>query len=181
MTIPQNRHFLEEFPGCSGPVYIFGAGPVSQQLVPIVAAAGFYTVVFDIQPELANRDKFPLAHQIILLESFEQVFSELEINIQSYLVIATVEHLYDKVVLTQALQSQAGYIGMVCSRRDRNALYQTLVREGITLDELERVHSPIGLFIGAKSPVEIAVSIAAELIKDRAERTSKTPSPPASI
>ncbi len=170
MTLLQHRNFLEDFPGCSGPVYIFGAGAVPQQLVPITVAAGFYTVVLDDQPDLANRDNFPLAHRVILLESFEQALSGLEINAQSYLVIATPEHRCDKTVLTQALRSQAGYIGMVCSRRDRNALYQTLVGEEFTLDELERVHSPIGLSIGARLPAEIAVSIAAELIKVRAER-----------
>lgn len=172
MTILQNHNSLADSQGYSGLVYIFGAGEVPQQLVPLAAALGFYTVVLDEQPDLANRDKFPLAHRITLLESFEQALTGLEIDDRSYLVIATPEHNYDKTVLTQALRSQAGYIGMVRSRRDRNALYQTLIREGFTFDELERVHSPIGLSIRARLPAEIAVSIAAELVKVRAERNS---------
>jgi len=151
----------------AAPLYIFGAGAVAEQLVPIAVAAGFYTVVLD---EQLNPDKFEAAHQLIQLEAFEQALTGLDISPQSYLVIATPEHAHDQTVLTQALQSQAGYIGMMRSRRDRNVLYQTLVREGFTFDSLERVHSPIGLAIGAKMPAEIAVSIAAELIKTRAER-----------
>lgn len=171
MTMLQNHTFQEDSPDCSR-VYIFGAGPVPQQLVPIAVAAGFYTVVLDEQLDLVTPERFPLAHQIIPLESFEQALSGLEINAQSYLVIATPDHNHDKTVLTQALRSQAGYIGMVRSKRDRNALYQTLIQEGFTLDELERVHSPIGLAIRAKLPAEIAVSITAELIKVRAEQNN---------
>ncbi len=160
-TIPLKQHDM---------IYVFGAGPVSQRLVSLAATVGFRAVVLDIQAELADRERFPAAGRVVVLASFEQVLAGLEIDPTCYLVIATPEHAHDKTVLIQALRTEAGYIGLLCSKPDRNALYETLVREGFTLDDLARVHSPIGLPIGSKSPEEIAVSIVAELIQVRAER-----------
>jgi xanthine dehydrogenase accessory factor len=75
--------------------------------------------------------------------------------------------MHDKIVLAQALKTKAGYIGMIGSSRKRNIIYEKLLEEGFTEKELSRVHSPIGLDIGADTPEEIAVSIVAELIKVR--------------
>ncbi|RLF58866.1 MAG: XdhC/CoxI family protein, partial [Thermoplasmata archaeon] len=75
---------------------------------------------------------------------------------------------FDKEVLAQALRTNARYVGMIGSRRKRDIIYQRLLEEGFTLEDLARVHSPIGLSIGAETPAEIAVSIVAELIQERA-------------
>ncbi len=153
-----------------GQLYLFGAGHVSQKLAPLAATVGFSVVVLDDRPEFANPDRFSMAEKIMVLESFEQALAGLEINPDSYLIIVTRGHLHDKTVLAQALQTEAGYIGMIGSKRKRNTIYEALVREGVSLDSLERVYSPLGLAIGAESPEEIAVSILAELIKVRAGR-----------
>jgi len=71
------------------------------------------------------------------------------------------------VTLEQALKTRAGYIGMISSRQKRESVFQTLLTKGATRKQLERVHSPIGIDIGSETPEEIAVSIAAELIKVR--------------
>ena len=90
-----------------------------------------------------------------------------EIHDLSYLVIVTRGHMHDKNVLAQALKTKAGYIGMIGSSRKRNIIYEKLLEEGFTQEDLSRVHSPIGLDIGAETPEEIAVSIVAEMIKVR--------------
>ena len=82
-------------------------------------------------------------------------------------MIVTRGHAHDKTVLGQALATKAGYIGMIGSRRKRDAVYEALLK-GFTRADVERVHSPIGLDIGAETPEEIAVSIVAELIRARA-------------
>jgi xanthine dehydrogenase accessory factor len=95
---------------------------------------------------------------------------DLNIDENSYLVIVTRGHLHDKVVLTQALRSEAGYIGMIGSRRKRDKTYEVLLQEGFVKRDLDRVYSPIGTDIKAETPEELAVSIVGELIKVRAER-----------
>ena len=92
----------------------------------------------------------------------------LPVDESSFLVIVTRGHMHDKTVLAQALKTKAKYIGMIGSSRKRKLIYEKLMDEGFSEEDLLRVHSPIGLEIGAETPVEIAVSIVAELIKVRA-------------
>ena len=88
----------------------------------------------------------------------------------TFVVIVTRGHRFDKEVLAGTLRTGAAYIGMIGSRRKRNAIYAALKKEGFSDTDLARVHCPIGLSIGAESPEEIAVSIVAELIAHRAEK-----------
>jgi len=150
--------------------FIFGAGHISQELAPLTRLVGFRTVVLDDRKDFANRERFPTADQVIVPDSFEWVMNELEIGDDSYLIIVTRGHAHDRTVLRQALGTNAGYIGMIGSRRKRNLVYDNLHREGFSRSEFDRVCSPVGLDIGAETPEEIAVSIVAELIKVRAEK-----------
>lgn len=78
-------------------------------------------------------------------------------------------HLHDKTVLEQSLRTNAGYIGMIGSKRKQRLVYDELLEKGFCEDDLKRVHNPIGLDIAAETPEEIAVSIVAELIEVRAQ------------
>ena len=166
----QGKEYLVEALCHEGTVYIFGAGHVSQQLAPLATLVGFSTVVLDDRQEFANRERFPKAAEVIVLDSFERALEGLEINADSYLVLVTRGHAHDHTVLRLALSTKAGYIGMIGSRRKRDAVYATLAKEGFTQQDFDRVFSPIGLAIGAETPEEIAVSIVAELIQVRAEK-----------
>ncbi|HET6461771.1 MAG TPA: XdhC family protein [Syntrophales bacterium] len=163
----EDQRFFIEPTFVPGTVFIFGAGHVSQQVAEIASLVKFRTVVLDDREKFANSQRFPKVDQIVVLTSFEKAFADLEIDSDSYVVIVTRGHLHDKTVLEQALRTKAGYIGMIGSRRKRDILYQTLLSEGFTQDDIDRVHCPIGLNIGGDSPEEIAVSIVAELIKVR--------------
>ena len=164
------RQWLVEPLDVSGTVVLFGGGHVSQQIAPLAARVGFRTWVVDDRAEFASRERFPEADEIVPVESFEGALEGLEIGEDSYLVIVTRGHLHDKTVLAQALRTNAKYIGMIGSIRKRNAIYDALRAEGFTEADLSRVHSPIGLRIGAETPEEIAVSIVGELIQCRAGR-----------
>jgi xanthine dehydrogenase accessory factor len=129
----------------------------------------FFTVVLDDRKEFANRQRFTDADEIVVLPSFETAFESHLFDPDSYIVIVTRGHSHDKTVLAQALQTNAGYIGMIGSRRKRNIIYRKLLDENFSQADIDRVHSPIGLKIGAETPEEIAVSIVAELIQKRAE------------
>jgi xanthine dehydrogenase accessory factor len=166
----QGKEYLVE-PLChAGTVYIFGAGHVSQQLAPLSTLVGFSTAVLDDRQEFANRERFPGADEVVVLDTFERAMEGLEINGDSYLVLVTRGHAHDHTVLRQALKTKAGYIGMIGSRRKRDAVYAAMAKEGFGQQDFDRVFSPIGLDIGAETPEEIAVSIVAELIKIRAEK-----------
>ena len=153
-------------------LYIFGAGHVSQQLALLAETVDFQTVILDDRDEFANRDRFPKADVIIVLESFEECFKDIELDGDSYVVIVTRGHQHDKTVLAQALRTGAGYIGMMGSHRKRDELLKVLQQEGFSKEALERVHCPIGLDIKAATTGEIAVSIVAELIQTRAQAIS---------
>ena len=164
----EKEKFLLEPVFVPGTVYLFGAGHVSQQVAVITKMTEFQTVVMDDRSEFANRERFPMADDIIVIGSFEQALAGLDIDADSFVVILTRGHSHDKTVLAQALRTKAGYIGMIGSHRKRDAIYNALLNEGFTEEDLKRVYSPIGLDIAAETPEEIAVSIAGELIEVRA-------------
>lgn len=164
----EDRSFIVEPIRTTGVVYLFGAGHVSQQIAKLTDMVGFVTVVIDDRPAFANRERFPQS-EVMVVEHFE-CMPELAIDQDSYLVIVTRGHLHDQTVLEQALQTNAGYIGMIGSKKKRDNLFKSLQEKGVNSANLQRVYSPIGIDIYAETPEEIAVSIAAELIKARAER-----------
>ncbi len=166
----ESRFFIEPL-SMDGTVYIFGAGHVSQQLAPLAKLVGFETIVLDDRREFANRERFDSADGIIVLDSYERAMEGLDIDEESYLVLVTRGHAHDKTVLGLALRTNAGYIGMIGSRKKRDAVYEALLEEGFSREEFERVRSPIGINIKAETPEEIAVSIVAELIEARAKKT----------
>jgi xanthine dehydrogenase accessory factor len=127
-------------------------------------------VVIDDRREFANVERFPAADEIAVVDSFGECFSGLTVGRSAYVVIVTRGHGHDQVVLSRALGTPARYIGMIASRRKREIIFGSLMQEGFHGEALARVHSPIGLDIGARTPAEIAVSIAAELIAVRAGR-----------
>jgi len=99
--------------------------------------------------------------------SYEEAFEKIKPNASSYLVIVTRGHRDDMRVLGWAVGTEARYIGMIGSKRKVLSVYQALEREGISAGKFDKVHAPVGLEIGALTPNEIAISIAAELIAVR--------------
>ncbi|MEF2144766.1 MAG: XdhC family protein [Desulfovibrionaceae bacterium] len=150
------------------PLLLFGAGHVSQATARIGAMAGFRTVVLDDRAEFANASRFPDVDQIVVLDSLDNALVGQEVGENAFLVIMTRGHVHDKTVLAQALRTPARYVGMIGSRKKREAVYASLRKEGVADAAIARCHCPIGLEIGAQSPEEIAVSILAELIAVRA-------------
>jgi xanthine dehydrogenase accessory factor len=145
-------------------VIIAGAGHVGLKLAALCDRVGFATIIMDDRPDFASRDRFPESEIVIPQAFFENCFAGLSISRKDRIVIVTRGHEHDRSVLFQAIGSGAGYIGMIGSRRKRDAIYESLRKDGIGGEDLARVHCPIGLDIGAQTPAEIAVSIVAELI-----------------
>lgn len=145
---------------------IFGGGHISQSLAAMGSMIGFQVTVLDDRPLFANRERFPTARQV-LCKPFEEAVLEVPITRASYVVIVTRGHRSDETCLRGVLHSPAGYIGMIGSRRRVGGVMSRLVEDGEPAHLVRRVHSPIGLDIGAQTPEEIAVSILAEIINVR--------------
>ena len=163
------QRFLVEPLRQLGTVYIFGAGHVSQQIAPLCVSVGFRAVVLDDRADYANRERFAPPTELVVLQSFKHL-PDLPIDENSYLVIITRGHMFDKTVLEQVLRSNAAYIGMIGSRSKRDQVFADLISQGYGEEELLRVFAPIGTDIGAETPEELAISIVGELIKVRAKR-----------
>ncbi|MDP3479495.1 MAG: XdhC family protein [Desulfoprunum sp.] len=149
-----------------GRVHLAGAGHVALATARIAAFVGFEVVVMDDRQEFANTDRYPEAREVRVLDSFAACLNDL--GPDDYVIIVTRGHLHDREVLAQALRTGSGYIGMIGSRKKREAVYDSLRSAGFTEVDLARVHCPIGLAIGADTPEEIALSIMAELVQVRA-------------
>jgi xanthine dehydrogenase accessory factor len=149
-------------------VYFFGAGHVAQPSLHLAALTGFRTEIVDDRADFANRQRFPEAERVHVIDDFSNALGDLAMDDTGFIVIFTRGHHHDRTVLAQALRTEAAYIGMIGSKRKRDAIFAALKKEGFTQTDLQRVHSPIGLAIGAETPEEIAVSIVAELIQERA-------------
>jgi xanthine dehydrogenase accessory factor len=149
-------------------LYIFGAGHVARPTAHLAAMVGFGVEVLDDRSEFTAAGRFPEAAAVHTIASFDAAFENLAVSGDTYIIIVTRGHLHDRTVLAQALKTPAKYIGMIGSRRKRDAIYDSLRADGFTDADIARVHSPIGLAIGADTPEEIAVSIVAELVAVRA-------------
>lgn len=148
--------------------FIFGAGHVGQALEPILRYVNFTTRVIDDRPDFANRERFPDADEVVVIDSFLDAYQGMETDADSYVVIVTRGHSGDYDVLKQTLERTTAYIGMIGSRNKVGEVYRMLREDGFKQEDLDRVYSPIGTNIFAETPEEIAISIAGEMIKVRA-------------
>ena len=143
--------------------HIAGAGHVAYALHRFLALLEFRTCILDPREDFNTEDRFPGAERRLV--PFESCLEGLVPGESDAVVILTPEHRHDAVVLKQALATHAGYVGMIGSRRKVATLFKALEAEGVPRESLGRVHAPVGLDIGAETPAEIALAIAAELVQ----------------
>ncbi len=149
-------------------LFIYGAGHISQFIARIAKMIDFEVFVVDDRESFANSLRFPEA-DFILAGDFSEIIEEMDQRPAEYHVIVTRGHKNDAEVLERVLKRPFTYVGMIGSRRKVKIVFDHLLSQGTSPDLLARVHAPIGLDIDAETPQEIAVSIAAELIKIRAQ------------
>ncbi len=162
----ESKYFIQPI---SVPIrlFVFGAGHISKQIAGLATKVGFQTAVIDDRKDFLTPERFPNPTETRFISNFADCLSHLNIGKDDYLVIVTRGHLHDKIVLEQCLRTEAVFIGMIGSRRKRDKIYGLLKEEGLSENDLAKIHCPIGLPIGADTPEEIAISILAELIKTR--------------
>jgi xanthine dehydrogenase accessory factor len=149
---------------------IVGAGHIAQPLCTLGAMLGFHVTVIDDRASFANRERFPLADEIIV-RPFADAIASLGLDRHCYLVSVTRGHAFDEEAVRAALKTDCGFIGMIGSRRRVRATLERIAESGVPKERLDEVHAPLGLDIGAETPEEIAVSIISEIVRERRRGT----------
>ena len=161
------RVLLERFSG-ERYMIVCGGGHVSLAVTELCHLLGYHVTVVDDREDFANKARFPWADEVVCAD-FEEFFAHYvpPQDADLSVIIVTRGHAADAECLAYALQLKTEYIGMIGSKSKNKFVYEKLKKQGVDESEFERVHSPIGLMIGAETPEEIAVSIAAELVQER--------------
>ena len=149
---------------------VLGGGHIALHVSAIGARCGFEVCVVDDRPDFANSERFPEAARV-LCDRFENGIQTLGVTPFDYVVVITRGHRHDADCLRALLAlPESAYLGMIGSRRRTREQLRQLQEEGYDAARLQKICTPIGLNIGAETPEEIAVIIAAEMIAVRAER-----------
>jgi xanthine dehydrogenase accessory factor len=154
--------------------FVFGAGHIPKGLCSVLTLYGFAVEVLGDRESFANVERFPEAEAIHAAD-YEAIFPLLAIHSSSYIVIVTRGHRDDMRILRWAVSTPARYIAMIGSKRKVIAVVKELEKEGLPQSSFDRLHAPMGLDIGAVTPEEIAVSVAAEMIAVRRGAESNWP------
>ena len=156
-------------------VYIWGAGHITQQLLPLLAKLGFNGIVIDDRKEYLDQRISSEYQYEVISDNLSQFLEGFSFDPQSYIIIMTYSHDFDEKILLNLLTkkqkeiSTLKYLGMIGSKRKIKEIFTRLEAKGIDRSVLESVHAPIGVPIGSQTPEEIAISIAAELISVRSK------------
>lgn len=153
-------------------LFLVGGGYVAQALARFAAHLDFRILVIDDRRDLVNPQTFPDGAQLHFGE-IPSLVGELQPDASSWIVVVTRGHTLDKEALRVALQSPAPYVGMIGSPGKVRRIFRELLQEGIPRERLEGAHAPIGLDLGAETPDEIALAIAAEMLLLRRGGTAR--------
>lgn len=147
---------------------IFGAGHVARELCKIASGLSYNIIVVDDRIEFANSKCLPYADELICC-NFEDAFDKIPDNYNTYYVIVTRGHKYDEFCLKKVLSRKCIYIGMIGSKSKIKYVFDNLRNENYTENDIKKIHAPIGIDLPGSLPMEVAISIAAELISVRYE------------
>jgi len=154
----------------TGPeLVIVGAGHISQDLARMAKMLDFKVTVIDDREDYACEERFPEADRLVAAD-IGDTLDNFRITEDTYLAILSRGHKYDQVALEKVAGTDAAYIGMIGSRNKIKTVFDNLRQKGVADSDLEKIHAPIGLDLGGNTPAEIALSIAAEIVKVRYSR-----------
>ena len=142
---------------------ICGGGHVALSILKLAKFLHLPVTVLEDRPMFANQAREAQADKVIC-DSFEHGLESIEGDLDTYFVVVTRGHRYDKVCLESILKKKYAYLGMMGSRSRVKMLKKVMIEEGWPEEKLEELHSPIGLNINSETPEEIAVSILGEII-----------------
>jgi xanthine dehydrogenase accessory factor len=153
-------------------LFVVGATDMGATLTTMAKLLGFRVVVIDAREAYVSRERFPDADDLVCAWPVEAL-NAARLDENSYVVALTHDPKLDVPALATALRSSARYIGALGSRRSHDRRKQSLRELGFEDADVARIHAPIGLDLGGRSPQEIALSVAAEMIANRYGRDSR--------
>jgi xanthine dehydrogenase accessory factor len=174
ITLPLHEEGIEMI--CGGEVDVFidvyrgkpkllivGGGHVGYAIYELASLLDFHIVIFEDREEFLDKDRFPLAHDLVY-GNIKERLENYPIDNNTYIVIVTRGHKYDQESLEAVVNSSAKYIGVMGSKKKVITMMESLEDKGIDREKLDKVYSPIGLKIDDGTPAEIAFSIIAEIL-----------------
>ncbi len=150
--------------GPKNELYIIGGGHCALALSEIASRLDFRISIFDDRPELNTLEKNQFADDITIIDGYDQIGEHIPNQDNIYVVVMTLGYATDEIVIRSLFERDFKYFGVLGSKAKMKTLLTTLEKEGFDKDRLSRIRTPIGLHINSRSPEEIAISIAAEMI-----------------
>lgn len=150
---------------------ICGGGHIAVPLCNISKMLDFHVTVIDDRSEFANKERFPSADKVVCRD-FNEALEEVNSNKGTYFVIVTRGHKDDRKCLEKILKNDFFYVGMIGSKSKVAFVTNNMLESGYTREQINKVHTPIGLSLGGQTPAEIAVSIAGEMILEKNKKDS---------
>ena len=150
--------------GVKNTLYIIGGGHCALALSELMSKMDFRISIFDDRPELNTLAKNQFTDKITIIESYESIAAFIPSGANAYVVVMTLGFKSDEIVIRSLFDKDFKYFGVLGSRAKMRTLLNTLEKDGFSKERLSQIHTPIGLPINSRTPEEIAVSIAAEII-----------------
>lgn len=164
--------FIEGFPP-PPMLIIVGAGHIAIPLTVFAKTLNYRVVVIDARSAFATRERFPMADELIVAWP-DETLEKMELYPSTDIAVLTHDPKFDEPTLKVVLSREVGYIGAIGSRKTRQERDERLKKQGLTDEQLKRIHGPIGLNIGAESPEEMALAIMAEIVAMRHGKDATT-------
>jgi len=160
--------FIEVY-ASSPHLILFGGDHIAIPLTHYAKELGFRVTIVDARSRFANRERFPEADEIIVAWP-DKAFARLHVDQSTYIAILSHDPKLDEPATRGALETDARYIGAIGGRKTHADRRARLSREGFSDEQVDRIHGPIGLDLGGKTPAEIALAIIAEIVATRYDR-----------
>ncbi len=166
--------FIEGFPPPPS-LIIVGAGHIAIPLTTFAKTLNYHVTVVDARSAFATRDRFPHADDVVV-EWPDEALEHMDLNPSTSVAVLTHDPKFDEPTLNVVLRHNVGYVGAIGSRKTGQERAERLMKNGLSEEQVKRIHGPIGLNLGGKAPEEIALAIMAEIV---ATRNGKDPQIPA--
>jgi xanthine dehydrogenase accessory factor len=147
-------------------MYVFGAVDHAAAIGRIGRFLGYRVTICDARARFATRDRFPDVDEVVV-QWPDEFLRGAPVDERTAICVLTHDHKFDVPLLKVALETPAGYIGAMGAKRTTESRNERLRAEGVTDEQLARIHAPIGLRIGSRTPEEVAVAVAAEIVATR--------------
>ncbi len=171
VTLGDAQYFVETF-AAPPRLVVFGAVQAAIPLVRMAQEMGWRTAVTDARAAFASRERFPDA-DAVLVGWPDEVFSALRLSSDDAVVVMTHDPKLDEPAILEAFRAGCRYVGAMGSRRTQDGRRERLLRDGLTEEQLKRLHGPIGLDLGGREPGEMALAILAEIVAERNDATGQ--------